>query len=97
MTETKKASYYPYIVTFLGKDRVPMRWKPKQPDAGLETAMVPAFQRGGIHGEFQTMDNVRVEYELFIPMTAIHSVETRTSLEKRKAASLARQAAHGEG
>lgn len=86
MTDIKK---FPFIVSF--KDRAnptsDLRWKPTRPDTNLETAMVTPYQRGGIHGDFQTMDG-KVEMEMFIPLTAIRSVETRTSQEKRAAKAL---------
>lgn len=87
MTEPKKADFFPYIVTFLDPDQCELRWRPKQPDGGLESAMVPAYQRGGIHGDFQQLNENKVEFELFIPFSAIRAVETRSSFEKRGRAS----------
>lgn len=77
-----KPESYPYIVSFLDPEAGDLRWKPKQPDGGLDTAMVPAFQRGGIHGDFQTVQG-EIEMELFIPFSSIKCVETRASFEKR--------------
>lgn len=82
----KEPKHFSYIVTPQTGDV--LYWRPKQPSADLEMAMVPASQRGGIIGEFQSMGPKPQYYaQLFIPWHHIVSVEAKSSYEARVAAS----------
>ncbi len=90
----KSPKEFPFVV-FLeplkAKDPVILRrWKPT--GAGitmnLEIAMVPAFQRGGISGDFQNLTgDAKQDLQAFIPWHRVIEVVPRSDWERL----------HGEG
>lgn len=55
-------------------------WKPRVAGT-LETVMVPCFQRGGLTGEFISVNGKEPKLELFIPWQRLDHVSTRASYE----------------
>lgn len=84
----KEIGHFPYVVTFrTSTGRRKARWRPMshQKSQDLTFAMVPSFQRGGITGDFQTIDSGRsdqAEFQAFIPWDTILIILTAKSFER---------------